>query len=187
MKDIFEEIGKVLSETAETVSNKAGEVVGEQRVRSQMNTLKRSNARDFKDMGLLIYEKFKNGEVIDTELVTICEEIEKRENTCEELEQQLAEAKGASKCPKCGKMLCKSMIFCPYCGINVEEEKEKAAAAEAEESEPEAEEAETGEAEPKTAEPEETKEEKREPEESKPEKPETSDKPEDTAQGETIA
>ena len=27
MKDIFEEIGKVLSETAETVSNKAGEVV----------------------------------------------------------------------------------------------------------------------------------------------------------------
>ena len=65
MKDIFEEIGKVLSETAETVSNKAGEVVETQRIRSQMNTLKRSNTRDFKDMGLLIYEKFKNGEVID--------------------------------------------------------------------------------------------------------------------------
>ena len=78
MKDIFEEIGKVLSETAETVSNKAGEVVETQRIRSQMNTLKRSNTRDFKDMGMLIYEKFKNGEVIDTELVTICEEIEKR-------------------------------------------------------------------------------------------------------------
>ncbi len=174
MKDIFEEIGKVLSETAETVSNKAGEVVGAQRVRSQMNTLKRSNTRDFKDMGLLIYEKFKNGEVIDTELVTICEEIEKRENACEELEQQLAEAKGASKCPKCGKMLGKSMIFCPYCGINVEEEKE--AAAEAKETE----EAKTKEAEPEATESE-------EPKEPKAEESETADKSEDPAQGETMA
>ena len=185
MKDIFEEIGKVLSETAETVSNKAGEVVGAQRVRSQMNTLKRSNTRDFKDMGLLIYEKFKNGEVIDTELVTICEEIEKRENACEELEQQLAEAKGASKCPKCGKMLGKSMIFCPYCGINVEEEKEAAAEAK-EENEPEADEAkETEEAKTKEAEPEAT--ESEEPKEPKAEESETADKSEDPAQGETMA
>ena len=171
MKDIFEEIGKVLSETAETVSNKAGEVVEIQRVRSQMNTLKRSNTRDFKDMGLLIYEKFKNGEVIDTELVTICEGIEKRENACEELEQQLAEAKGAAKCPKCGKMLGKSMIFCPYCGINVEKEKKKETAA-----------VENGENEPKAAETEKTK--SKEAEEAE---PATADKPEDSEQGETIA
>ena len=105
MKDIFEEIGKVLSETAETVSNKAGEVVEIQRVRSQMNTLKRSNTRDFKDMGLLIYEKFKNGEVIDTELVTICEQIEKRENACEELEQQLAEQPNVRNAGKCWENL----------------------------------------------------------------------------------
>ena len=63
------------------------------------------------------------------------------------------------------------MIFCPYCGINVEKEKKKETAA-----------AENGKNEPKAAETEKTK-----PKEAEEAEPATADKPEDSAQGETIA
>jgi ssDNA-binding Zn-finger/Zn-ribbon topoisomerase 1 len=124
MKEFIEGIGKILSDTAETVGNKAGEVVESQRIRNQLNTLKRSNNRDLRDMGQMIYDKFQDGEVIDPELVPICEEIARREDSCAELEKVIADMKGAVKCPKCGKPVGKGMNFCPYCGVPAENEEE---------------------------------------------------------------
>ena len=128
MKEFIEGIGKILSETAENVGNKAGEVVESQRIRNQLNTLKRSNTRDFRDMGQMVYEKFQGGEVIDPELVSICEEIARREDTCAELEKVIADMKGAIKCSNCGKPVGKGMNFCPYCGVPADEGEEEDAA-----------------------------------------------------------
>lgn len=121
MKDFLEGLGKKLTETAGVVSNKAGEVVEIQRIRNQINTLSRSNERDYKDIGSMIYDKYKAGEVIDTEMVCICEEIAKREEAAAELEKLLADVKGEALCPACKKAVGKDMIFCPYCGEKLPE------------------------------------------------------------------
>ena len=95
----------------------------------------------------MIYEKYKNGEVIDTEMVCICEEIEKREATAEEMEQMIADSKGTTVCPNCHANLTPDMAYCPQCGEKVPEEEEEpeeeAAETEAEVAEETAEEAET--------------------------------------------
>lgn len=119
MKGFLEDLGKKIGETAESFTNKAGEVVEIQRIRNQIHTMERSNDRDFRDIGRMVYDKYKDGEVIDTEMVCICEEIEKREASVEELEQMIADVKGTVNCPDCQKPLEKDMAYCPYCGAKV--------------------------------------------------------------------
>ena len=125
MRDFLEDLGKKIGETAETFTNKAGEVVEVQRIRNQIRTMERSNERDFRDIGRMIYDKYKEGEVIDTEMVCICEEIEKREEAAEEMEKMIADVKGAVICQNCQKPLGKGMSFCPYCGEKVEAAEEE--------------------------------------------------------------
>ena len=148
MRDFFEDLGKRLGETAESLTNRASEVVEVQRIRGQIRALDRNNERDYRDIGRMIYEKYKNGEVIDTEMVCICEEIEKREATAEEMEQMIADSKGTTVCPNCHANLTPDMAYCPQCGEKVPEEEEEpeeeaADSEEAEVAEETAEEAET--------------------------------------------
>ena len=125
MRDFFEDLGKRLGETAESLTNRASEVVEVQRIRGQIRALDRNNERDYLDIGRMIYEKYKNGEVIDTEMVCICEEIEKREATAEEMEQMIADSKGTTVCPNCHANLTPDMAYCPQCGEKVPEEEEE--------------------------------------------------------------
>lgn len=125
MRDFFEDLGKRLGETAESLTNRASEVVEVQRIRGQIRALDRNNERDYRDIGRMIYEKYKNGEVIDTEMVCICEEIEKREATAEEMEQMIADSKGTTVCPNCHANLTPDMAYCPQCGEKVPEEEEE--------------------------------------------------------------
>ena len=135
MRDFFEDLGKRLGETAESLTNRASEVVEVQRIRGQIRALDRNNERDYRDIGRMIYEKYKNGEVIDTEMVCICEEIEKREATAEEMEQMIADSKGTTVCPNCHANLTPDMAYCPQCGEKVPEEEEEPEEAEEEEVE----------------------------------------------------
>ena len=51
MKDFFEDLGKRLGETAETVTNKAGEAIEIQRLKSKVRRLARENAVDLMEIG----------------------------------------------------------------------------------------------------------------------------------------
>ena len=66
MADFFGELGKKLSDT---------------------------NERDMKDIGRMVYEKFRKGEVDDTEYIALCEQIEKREEEIESQEEQIVKIK----------------------------------------------------------------------------------------------
>ena len=61
MKDFFEDLGKRLGETAETVTNKASEAIEIQRLKSKVRGLARENAVDLMEMGRMIYENYKEG------------------------------------------------------------------------------------------------------------------------------
>lgn len=120
MKDFFEDLGKRLGETAETVTNKAGDAIEIQRLKSQIRNLARGNAVDLMELGRMIYDRYKEGNDVEEGAKGLCEAIENREHSMEEYEKKIARIKGASECGNCGKMVAKDMSFCPYCGEKID-------------------------------------------------------------------
>ena len=127
MKDFFEELGKYIGETATIVGNKAGEVIETQKLKSQVRSLTHENTVDLLELGRGVYEQYKSGAVLDEKAEGLCEAISSREESIAEFEEKISAIKGAGKCPNCGKMVAKEMVFCPYCGekmpaVTVDEE-----------------------------------------------------------------
>ena len=96
MSEFFRELGKKISDTASDISRKAEETFEIQKIKSDIRSLKRSNDKDLKDIGQMVYEKFQKGEVDDTEYISLCEEIEKREEEIEKQEEQIVKIKEES-------------------------------------------------------------------------------------------
>lgn len=94
MEDFFGKLSKKLGETMEDLEEKAKDTIEVQKIKSQVNTLKRANERDFTDIGKIIYERFEKGEVVDAEFLSFCKGIEKREDKIKECEQEISRIKG---------------------------------------------------------------------------------------------
>ena len=124
MKAFFEDLGRKIGETAETVTNKAGEAVEIQRLRNQIRALERGNERDYAELGKMVYDHYKEGEVVDSEAIGICDAIQNREESIEKYEQQISDVKGDVTCGGCGKSVAKEMAYCPHCGSKVPEQTE---------------------------------------------------------------
>lgn len=122
MKDFFEDLGKRLGETAETVTNRAGEAIEIQRLKSQIRALARGNAVDLMELGRTIYDSYKAGEEVEENAKALCDAISDREDTMGSYEKKIARIKGASDCPNCGKMVARDMAYCPYCGEKAPEQ-----------------------------------------------------------------
>ena len=135
MANFFENLGKTISEKAEVVSKKAGEVVDVvakkteqtvevQKIKSQINTMERNNDRDYKDIGKMIYDRFKKGEVVDAEFIELCEAIAERDESIAKAKQEIAEKKGMDVCPNCEAHVEPDAAFCSKCGVKIDEAEE---------------------------------------------------------------
>lgn len=120
MKDFFEDLGKRLGETAETMTSKAGDAIEIQKLKSQVRSLARGNAVDLMELVKTIYDRFKAGEEVEESAKGLCEAIQNREASMENYEKKIARIKGASECGNCGKMVARDMSFCPYCGEKID-------------------------------------------------------------------
>ncbi len=116
MGTFFEDLGKRLGETAETMTNKAGEAMEIQKLKNQIRTLERSNENDLAALGRMVYDQFKEGGHMSEEASGLCEAIQSREESIDEYLQKIVEVKGEYACPSCGKMVGRDMAYCPYCG-----------------------------------------------------------------------
>ena len=79
MRDFFEDLGKRIGETAETMTNMAGEAIEIQRLKSQIRTLARGNAVDLMELGKSIYDRYKAGEEVEESAQALCDAIRDRE------------------------------------------------------------------------------------------------------------
>ena len=57
-KEVFDDIGRVISGAADTVSRKTGELVEVARLKNQIFNLEREIKRDYADLGKMIYEQY---------------------------------------------------------------------------------------------------------------------------------
>ena len=119
MRDFFEDLGKRLGETAETVTSKAGDAIEIQRIKGQIRGLARGNAVDLMELGRRIYDRYKAGEEIEESARALCDAVRDRETAIEDYEKKIARIRGASECAGCGRMVSKDMSYCPYCGEKV--------------------------------------------------------------------
>lgn len=93
MADFFGELGKKISDVAVDISKKAEDTFEVQKIKGDIRSIKRANERDMRDIGRMVYEKFRKGEVDDTEYINLCEQIEKREEEIENWEEQIVKIK----------------------------------------------------------------------------------------------
>lgn len=121
MRSFFEDLGKRLGETAESVTSKAGEAMEIQKLKSQIRSLERENDNDLAELGLAVYDQFKDGAELGEETTGLCEAIQSREESIAECMQKISDLKGDYECEECGKTLGKGMAYCPYCGAKAPE------------------------------------------------------------------
>lgn len=93
MADFFGELGKKISDVAVDISKKAEDTFEVQKIKGDIRSIKRANERDLRDIGRMVYEKFRKGEVDDTEYINLCEQIERREEEIENWEEQIVKIK----------------------------------------------------------------------------------------------
>ena len=98
MKSFFEDLGKKIGETTETVTSKAGEMMEIQRLRGQIRTLERGNEADMLEMGRFLYEKYQAREAMDEQVQMLCEKIDNRTESIERHQAKIKEIKGTSTC-----------------------------------------------------------------------------------------
>ena len=67
MSDFFDTIGKRISDTVDDLGKKAGDTIDIQKKKNEIYGLKRDSERDMTEIGRLVYERFKQGEVVDTD------------------------------------------------------------------------------------------------------------------------
>ena len=93
MTDLFGNLGKKLAEVANDVTKVTGDTLEIQKLKSDIRSLKRGNERDYMDMGKYIFDKFQKNEIIDTDLIALCEAVEKRNEEVEKIEVEIARIK----------------------------------------------------------------------------------------------
>ena len=93
MKSFFEDLGKKIGETTETVTSKAGEMMEIQRLRGQIRTLERGNEADMLEMGRFLYEKYQAGEAMDEQVQMLCEKIDNRTEVSRDIRQRSRRSK----------------------------------------------------------------------------------------------
>ena len=122
MRTFWEDLSKRIGETAESVSNKAGEAVEIQKLKSQIRALERGTEEDLIDLGRMVYEYFEAGNLVGSEAEGLCEAIRSRKQSIEDYEKRIIAVRGEFSCKNCGKTISNKMVYCPYCGEKMEAE-----------------------------------------------------------------
>ena len=115
-------MSKRIGETAESVSNKAGEAVEIQKLKNQIRALERGTEEDLIDLGRMVYEYFEAGNLVGSEAEGLCEAIRSRKQSIEDYEKRIIAVRGEFSCKNCGKTISNKMVYCPYCGEKMEAE-----------------------------------------------------------------
>ena len=133
LKGNLESLGKTISEKAEivakkteeaasVVAKKTEETVEVQKIKSQIRVMERNNERDFQDIGKMVYERYQKGKEVDPEFVELCEAISEREDSIDDYKKQVAKIKGLDVCPSCKAHVEGNVVFCPKCGMKIDDE-----------------------------------------------------------------
>ncbi len=115
-ENFLKNLKQALSDTAEVVTKKTEDVVEIQKLRSKIYNAKKNVEVDYKKLGIIIYQRYLNGESMDEELVNLCVAVHDMLEEAEKYKDELAEKKGLNICDACDATNPKDAVFCMKCG-----------------------------------------------------------------------
>lgn len=118
--EVVEVVASKTGEVVEVVANKTEQTIEVQKIKSQIHVMRRSNDRDFRDIGKMIYHKYKKGEEVAEQYKELCEAIEEREVCIEQSKAEIAKIKGLDVCPNCEAPLAVGAKYCQKCGTEIQ-------------------------------------------------------------------
>lgn len=137
MTDFFDKIKQGIDRGITTVSVKSKEMLDSQKVRGQVDTLKRQRRTSLEELGGIVYEMYKDGLALDEtklkdkykELEELDIQVKNKETELEEIKRRAEEAlvKPAEEAPasgivcECGNPLPLDAKFCGKCGAKIEQ------------------------------------------------------------------
>ncbi len=129
MKEIVNEIGKIVTNVADQLGKKAEPIkkitedaVEVQRLKAKIRTLQKNNVNDLHGLGVIVYSKYKEGAITESEFIAICEEIDNRNMIIEQLEEQIVKVRGEAICDNCKSAVSEDAIYCSKCGVPLHKE-----------------------------------------------------------------
>ena len=121
--EFFDELVKVISKTTKELGKttkeigaRAEQTVETQKIRNKIAGEERIIAKIKEDIGDVIYRRHSDGDGIDNELSSLCQEIDQHYLKIREFKDSAANLKGQKICPSCEREVDITVSFCPYCG-----------------------------------------------------------------------
>lgn len=91
--EFLDDLGRKLSEAAEVVGKKTGELAGIARLKNQIYTLEREINRDFAEIGKKVYEQYLETKEVDEAWRSLCETIAQEEILIDQYKGEIEELK----------------------------------------------------------------------------------------------
>lgn len=86
-------IAKTVGDGAATVAKKSGEIVETSKLNLNISSEKNNIEKLYKEIGEMIFEKYKNGAMIDVDLEEACKSIEESNDNIERIKEKIEEIK----------------------------------------------------------------------------------------------
>ena len=109
-------ITRELGKTTRELGARAEQTIETQKIRNKIAGEERIIEKIKVDMGDIIYRRHEAGDGIDSELSSLCQEIDQHLLKIREFKDNSANLKGQKICPSCEREVDMSVSFCPYCG-----------------------------------------------------------------------
>ena len=107
---------KELGKTTKEIGARAEQTIETQKIRNKIAGEERIIAKIKEDIGDVIYRRHSEGDGIDNELSSLCQEIDQHYLKIREFKDNAANLKGHKICPSCEREVDITVSFCPYCG-----------------------------------------------------------------------
>lgn len=107
---------KELGKTTKELGARAEQTIEAQKIRNRIAGEERIIEKIKEDIGDVIYRRHSQGDGIDNELSSLCQEIDQHYLKIREYKDNAANIKGHKICPSCEREVDITVSFCPYCG-----------------------------------------------------------------------
>ncbi len=107
---------KELGKTTKELGARAEQTIEAQKIRNKISGEERIIEKIKEDIGDVIYRRHSQEDGLDSELSSLCQEIDQHYLKIREYKDNAANIKGQKICPSCEREVDITVSFCPYCG-----------------------------------------------------------------------
>ncbi|MDK2798456.1 MAG: hypothetical protein PWP27_36 [Clostridiales bacterium] len=119
---IINEMKNKVTHTAKSAIQKSNEIVEVTKLNIAMGDAQSRIDGKLKDIGKVIYDIYKSGEILSEEITAKCLEIDEIVQEIDKMKEKLALLRKIKICPNCGKENETDAFFCSKCGSRMDEE-----------------------------------------------------------------